>query len=67
MQQVYVRNFTRTEELEVFSNSYDNIGPTVSMQQRAGSCWFQFSMNPNQARYLAKALIEHADYIEDAE
>lgn len=62
-----VCNFTKTEAMEV--NSYIHpsreIGATVSLMQHAGSSHFQFSMTPNQARYLAKTLIEHADKIED--
>lgn len=67
MQPVIIRNFNKLEELELSSSSFDTIGPLVTLKQKASSCWFSFSMTPNQARYIAKALIEHADNLEDAE
>lgn len=62
-----IYNFTKLESIEVSDSNFDTIGPLVTLKQKASSCWFSFSMTPNQARYMAKALIEHADNLEDAE
>ena len=62
-----IYNFNKLESIEVSDSNFDAIGPLVTLKQKASSCWFSFSMTPNQARYMAKALIEHADNLEDAE
>ena len=62
-----IYNFNKLESIEVSDSNFDTIGPLVTLKQKASSCWFSFSMTPNQARYMAKALIEHADNLEDAE
>ena len=69
MDRTPVHNFTKLEAIEVSSHSdYDaRIGAIVSLTQRAGSNYFQFSMRPAQARFLAKALMQHADHLDDME
>lgn len=67
MQHTIIYNFNKLESIEVSDSNFDTIGPLVTLKQKAGSCWFSFSMTPNQARYMAKALIEHADNLEDAQ
>ena len=62
-----IYNFNKLESIEVSDSNFDTIGPLVTLKQKASSCWFSFSMTPNQARYMAKALIEHADNLEDAQ
>lgn len=55
-----ISNFTKAEavEIAVVEASY---GSLVTLFQRAGSSWFQFSMTPEQAREMAAVLITLAD------
>ena len=64
-----IKNFTKMQELQISStiSKDERIGELVSLLVYAGPINMQFSMTPNQARYMAKALIEHADNLEDAE
>ena len=64
-----IKNFTKMQELQISShiNQDQRIGALVSLLIYGGALQLQFSMTPNQARYMAKALIEHADNLEDAE
>lgn len=64
-----IKNFTKMQELQISShiNQDSRIGALVSLLVYAGPITMQFSMTPNQARYMAQALIEHADKLEDAE
>lgn len=64
-----IKNFTGLQELHVNSTISEDtrIGPLVNLSTYAGAMTMHFSMTPNQARYMAKALIEHADNLEDAE
>lgn len=63
-----IKNFTGLQELHVTStiSEDDRIGALVSLLVYAGPITMQFSMTPEQARYMAQALIEHADNLEDA-
>ena len=69
MDRTPVHNFTKLEVMEVSNrrNLDPSIGSLVMLTQRAGSNYFQFSMRPAQARFLAKALMQHADYLDDME
>ena len=64
-----IKNFTGLQELHVNSTISEDtrIGPLVNLSTYAGAMTMHFSMTPNQARYMAKSLIEHADNLEDAE
>ena len=64
-----IKNFTGLQELHVNSTISEDtrIGPLVNLSTYAGAMTMHFSMTPDQARYMAKALIEHADKLEDAE
>lgn len=64
-----IKNFTKMQDLHVTStiNEDDRIGALVTLCTYAGPMTLHFNMTPNQARYLAKTLIEHADKIEDAQ
>ena len=67
MNRTLVYNFTKAEKFEVSSSDLDNVGPLVTLQQTVAgsSCWFSFSMTPEQARKMAQALIEHANKLEN--
>ena len=64
-----IKNFTKMQDLHVTStiNEDDRIGALVNLSTYAGAMTMHFSMTPDQARYMAKAMIEHADNLEDAE
>ena len=64
-----IKNFTKMQELQISSHIHQDsrIGALVSLLVYAGPINMQFSMTPNQARYMAKALIEHASNLEDTE
>lgn len=64
-----IKNFTKMQELQISStiSQDERIGALVNVLIYSGPLSMQFSMTPNQARYMAKALIEHADNLEDAE
>lgn len=67
MDSIYVNNFVGSYPLEVGAHKNPTCGPLVTIKQSIGSCYFQHSMKPDQARALAAALIEGADELDGAE
>lgn len=59
-----VPNFTDADFLKVVSSYHQqpDIAATVSITHQAGSLSFQHTMTPEQARAMAKDLMELADF-----
>lgn len=64
MTPVKIYQFTERDALEVRGEHHPTCGKLVSLRQFVGSCHFQFSMSPRQAREMAAALVAHADALE---
>ncbi len=66
---VQIPNFCDGSPIEVqgYSHPEKSIGAIVSIQQRVKSMSFQHDMTPEQARDMAKALLEAADAAEQEE
>lgn len=64
-----IDNFCDAEPINVEGRSHPNsdIGALVTIFQNSGSMSFQHSMRPEQARYMAVALLEAADAADVAE
>ena len=56
-----ISNFTKMQAVEVVAEHHLSAVNLVRIWQHSGSMNFQFDMTPDQARELAKALIEAAD------
>ena len=69
MDNIVIKNFTKMQELHVGSsiNEDHRIGALVTVAAHAGSMAMHFSMRPDQARYMAIALIKHAENLDDME
>lgn len=66
-----IENFTQSKNNRLLINSsvHPTIGPLITLIHESGSVRFQHDLKPNQARYMANVLMEHADAVEvvDAE
>ena len=63
MKDVFINNFCDGSPVTISANISVNHGPIVAVYQSIGSCHFQHSMRPDQARAMAAALIAGADEV----
>lgn len=64
MNSVCINNFCDSSPVEVNAGEHSTCGQIVSIRQNMGSCHFQHSMRPDQARAMAAALIAGAEEME---
>lgn len=69
MENIIIKNFTKMQELHIGSsiNEDPRIGALVTVASHSGAMTMHFSMRPDQARYMAQALIKHAEHLDDTE
>jgi hypothetical protein len=60
MANIEVKEFSRTSSLHVNALNSPTFGALVTLSQNSGSLSFTFCMTPEQARYMASALMAQA-------
>jgi hypothetical protein len=61
----YINNFIGSDPVCVNAMAHATCGPLVTIRQNSGSCHFQHSMTPIQAREMAIALMDAASEMDE--